>query len=117
MENITQNKGILIIAIVNRGSSDLVMDAARRKGARGGTLFHAHGTGNVEIEKYFGVPIQPEKEMLFIIVDPKIKDDVLLEIYKDAGLDSKGQGIVFSVELDDVIGLTPIDDNLNKEEK
>ena len=46
-----------------------------------------------------------------IIVDKKIKDDVLLNIYKDAGLETKGQGIVFSLPVEDMMGL-----NINEEE-
>ena len=106
-----ENKGELIVAIINKGYSDLVMDAAKKAGAKGGTIFNAHGTGNKEIEQYFGVPIHPEKEMVFIIVDKKIKDDVLLNIYKVAGLETKGQGIVFSLPVEDMMGL-----NINEEE-
>ena len=106
-----ENKGELIVAIINKGYSDLVMDAAKKAGAKGGTIFNAYGTGNKEIEQYFGVPIHPEKEMVFIIVDKKIKDDVLLNIYKDAGLETKGQGIVFSLPVEDMMGL-----NINEEE-
>ena len=106
-----ENKGELIVAIINKGYSDWVMDAAKKAGAKGGTIFNSHGTGNKEIEQYFGVPIHPEKEMVFIIVDKKIKDNVLLNIYKDAGLETKGQGIVFSLPVEDMMGL-----NINEEE-
>ena len=34
----------LIIAIANEGSTDLVMNAARAAGARGGTVLHGKGT-------------------------------------------------------------------------
>ncbi len=111
------NKGELIIAIVNKGYSDLVMAAAVKGGARGGTIFNAHGTGNPEMEKFFGVPIHPEKEMVFIIVDKKIKDKCLLNIYQDAGLESKGQGIAFSLPVEDMVGFTPIQKEENKEEE
>lgn len=116
MEN-ENKKYSLIIAVVNRGYNDLVMDAARKKGARGGTIFHAHGTGNPEAEKYFGVPIQPDKDMIYIIVDKEIKEEVLLGIYKEAGLSSQGQGICFSIELDEVIGLTPYNEEEMKEKE
>ena len=76
-----ENKGELIVAIINKGYSDLVMDAAKKAGAKGGTIFNAHGTGNKEIEQYFGVPIHPEKEMVFIIVDKKIKDELIQKCF------------------------------------
>ena len=36
----------LIVAILNEGQSDFVMDAARSAGAGGGTVLHAKGTGS-----------------------------------------------------------------------
>ena len=37
----------LIVCIVNRGFCDLVMETARGAGARGGTVLHARGGGQV----------------------------------------------------------------------
>ncbi len=96
----------LIIAIVNKGFTDLVMDAAKEKGARGGTTFNAHGTGNKSLEDFFGITIQPEKEVVFILVKEEIKDDVLLAIYKAVGLETKGNGIAFALKVEDVVGLS-----------
>ena len=59
----------LIICIVNNGFTDLVMDAARKEGARGGTIFHGRGTGNPDMEKFFGFSISPEKEIIIILVE------------------------------------------------
>lgn len=93
----------LIVCIINNGFSDLVMTAAKQSGARGGTTFHARGTGNADIEKFFGITISPEKEVILIVVDVDIKDQVVSAIYKDAGLDTKGQGIVFTIPVDDFV--------------
>ena len=60
----------LIVAIVNRGFSDLVMDAARKAGASGGTILHGRGTGVHEAAQFFGVAIQPEKELVLTGRDP-----------------------------------------------
>ena len=96
----------LIVVIVNGGFADLVMEAAKRKGARGGTILHARGTGTKEMEKFFGVIISPEKEIVLILVNKELRDDILKEVYKDAGLDTNGQGIAFSLPVSDVIGAT-----------
>lgn len=107
-EEIIQNKENdfeLIMAIVNKGLTDLVMEAARKKGARGGTISVARGTGNSELAKYYGVVIQPEKEIVYIVVKKEIKDDVMKAIYDEAGLDSKGQGIIISLPISDTVGL------------
>lgn len=103
MEKSKKSNKELIVCIINNGFSDLVMTAAKQSGAKGGTTFHARGTGNPDIEKFFGIAISPEKEVILIVVDDDIKDDVVSAIYRDAGLDTKGQGIVFTIPVDDFI--------------
>ncbi len=95
----------LIVVFVNQGFSDVVMDAAREEGARGGTIIHARGTGTKEMEKRFGIIITPNKEMIMILVSKDIKEKVMNAIYKVAGLANDGQGIVFSLPVSEVAGL------------
>ena len=95
----------LIVAVVNTGFTEVVMDAARSHGARGGTVMHVRGTGNKSIEKKYGIAISPYKEMVYILVDAKIRDEVLKAIYDAAGLQTNGQGIAFSLPVDNVTGL------------
>jgi nitrogen regulatory protein PII len=95
----------VIFCIVNEGFSDAVMDAARQFGARGGTVIHARGTANKEAEKLFKVAVQPEKEIVMILVPAEIKNDVLKALYRAVGLDTPGQGIAFSMPVDDAVGL------------
>lgn len=96
----------LIVCIVNSGYSDAVMDAAREVGARGGTVITAKGTANKEAEAFFKIFIQPEKEMVMILVPNKIKEDVLHALYRAVGLNTPGQGIAFALPVDNVVGLT-----------
>ena len=95
----------VVMAIVNDGFTDLVMDAAKKAGARGGTILTAHGTGNTDIAKFFGVVITPEKEIVMILVPKAIKDKVIESIYKEVGINTKGQGIAFSFSCSDVVGI------------
>ena len=94
-----------IFCIVNSGYSETVMDAAKKLGARGGTVINARGTAGKEAETFFHITIQPEKEIVMILVPAKIKDDVLRALYKEVGLDTAGQGIAFSVPVDGVVGI------------
>ena len=105
----------VILCIVNAGFSDSVMAAARECGAKGGTVINARGTAREDAEKTFGIVIEPEKEIVIILVDTKIKDAILHAIYKEAGLNTPGQGIAFSLPVDDVIGISKKKDK--KEEK
>lgn len=95
-----------IICIVNSGFSETVMAAARECGARGGTVINARGTAKEETEKLFNISIHPEKEIVLILVDLEIKDAILHAIYKSIGLNSEGQGIAFSLPVDEFVGLT-----------
>ena len=95
----------LIITIINEGFSDVVMNAARESGARGGTIAHARGTGTKEIEKKYGIVITPQKEMIYILVNTKIRDQVMAAINKVGGIETNGQGIIFSLPVSDVSGL------------
>lgn len=94
-----------IVCIVNAGFSDAVMDAAKEFGARGGTVVHARGTASQEAEKFFQITIQPDKEMVMILVPTEIKDDILHALYRAVGLKTPGQGIAFSLPVDGVVGL------------
>lgn len=96
----------LIICIVNTGFTDVVMDAARDKGARGGTVIHGRGTASKEAEEFFHISIQPDKEMVMILVPSSIKDDVLHAVYQSAGLKTAGQGIAFALPVTNVVGIS-----------
>ncbi|MDE6372632.1 MAG: P-II family nitrogen regulator, partial [Clostridia bacterium] len=76
----------MILCIVDAGFSELVMDAAKEEGARGGTVIHARGTANKEAEQFFHIAIQPDKDIVMILVPAEIKDNVLHAIYRNAGL-------------------------------
>ncbi|MBS7383768.1 MAG: P-II family nitrogen regulator [Bacilli bacterium] len=109
MENNDQ-KYELILAIVNKGSTDLVMNAAREAGSKGGTITVARGTGNPELAKFYGIVIQPEKEVVFIVVEKEKKDAVMKKIYEDAGIGTQGQGIIISLPVIEALGLTPVEE-------
>lgn len=96
----------LIICIVNTGFTDVVMAAAREVGARGGTVLHGRGTANKEAEEFFHISIQPDKEMVMILVPSEIRDAVLHAVYQAAGLKTAGQGIAFAMPVTNVVGIS-----------
>lgn len=107
----------VIFAIVNNGYTDLVMNAAKRAGARGGTIINARGTGNKDIEKFYGVVITPEKQIVMILVPKSIRDAVLEQITLETNIHSKGQGIAFSLPVDGVVGLNSEEETEESESK
>ena len=96
----------MIVCIVNNGFSEAVMDAAKAAGARGGTVINARGTADKEAEKFFNISIQPEKEMVLILVKSEIRDAVLHALYKGAGLGTPAKGIAFAARVYAVVGLS-----------
>ena len=96
----------LIVCIVNAGFSEIVMAAAKEQGARGGTVLHARGTAAKEAEEIFHITIQPDKEIVLIVVPHKIRDAVLHALYQQAGLKTAGQGISFSMPVTNTVGLS-----------
>ena len=97
----------VVLCIVNSGYAEAVMDSAREAGATGGTVLHASGTANPQAERFFGLTIEPSKDMVMILVDSKIKEQVLHNLYRDVGLKTECQGIAFTLPVSDVVGLTP----------
>ena len=102
--NMSESKTVLIITVVDKGNTDLVMDAARSVGASGGTVVKAKGTG-AEIAKFFGVSISEEKEMVYIVAKREDRDNIMHAIMEKAGNGTDAHGVVFSLPVDSVIGI------------
>jgi nitrogen regulatory protein PII len=109
----------LLIAIASQGYSEMIMDAARNVYAAGGTLIHARGTGSQLAEKFMGVTLVPEKDMLFIVVRKDQKNDVMRSIMEKAGTNTKAAAIVFSLPVTDTAGMRMMEEleELEKEEE
>lgn len=86
----------LIIAITQAGCTEVVMDAAREGGAGGGTVVHAKGTA-AGTEKFFGVSLAAEKELVFIVSSVDKKKDIMKAIMDKAGVNTEAHTLVFSM--------------------
>lgn len=95
----------LLITIANQGYSELIMDAARKVNAAGGTIIHAKGTGSHLAEKFMGMTLVPEKEMIFIVVRTDQKNAIMQAIMQQAGTGTKAGAIVFSLPVTDTAGM------------
>jgi nitrogen regulatory protein PII len=102
----------LLIAIVQRGYCESVMMAAKHAGAKGGTVLHGRGTGSLDASKVWGVTIEPEKDIVLILTEKSIRKDIMKAIYKDAGLTTEGKGIVLSLPVEDIIGITSLTNDI-----
>ncbi len=95
----------LVVCIVNKGFNEQVMIVAKNCGAKGGTVINARGTSKEDISKRFDYVVTPEKEIVLLVVSEEIKDDLLHALYKEVGFQTPGQGIVFTMPVDDTVGI------------
>ena len=98
-------KHSLIAAVVNQGYSEAVMDAAREAGAGGGTVIHSRRLGDMEAMSFWGLSIQEEKEIVFIVADKEHKLKIMQAIGEKCGVHSEAKGLVVSLPIDSVIGI------------
>lgn len=96
----------LIIAIVDKGTSDLVMDAARAAGAPGGTVLHAKGTDAGRTRRFFGISLAEEREMVFIVVPAADKSPIMRSIAQQAGAQSETHALLFSLPVSAASGIS-----------
>lgn len=95
----------LLVVVANQGYTETIMEAARRGKAAGGTMIHAKGTGMEGAEKFLGVSLAAEKELIFIVVRREQKNEVMSAIMEDAGIETRAGAIVFSVPVTNTAGL------------
>ena len=100
----------LIVVICEKGHTDLVMDAARSAGARGGTVSRAKGTGAQYTDKFFGLSIAEEKEIIYIVSSSEHKSAIMTQIMTQAGSASPAHAVVFSLPVTDTAGLRLFDE-------
>lgn len=94
-----------LTVVVNRGMAEDVMDIARRSGVKGGTILHGRGTGTACTAKLFDMEIEPEKELVMILMPNDLIDKVVNDLFQELKLDNPGNGILFVEPILDVRGL------------
>lgn len=103
----------LIVAIYEKGYTDMVMDAAREAGAAGGTTIRAKGTG-AGAQKFFGLSLAEEKEIVLIVSGASNKKEIMKNIMQKAGMDTKAHALVFSLPVTETAGFR-FSDTVDKE--
>ncbi|HOP24800.1 MAG TPA: P-II family nitrogen regulator [Defluviitoga sp.] len=94
-----------IFVVVDKGKAEFVVEAANEAGAKGGTIIHARGAGEYEIEKIFSMEIEPEKDIVLIILKKELTDAVVNSIKEKLDIEKEGGGIIFVQEVDQAYGI------------
>lgn len=94
-----------IFTIVERGLAEEVVDVAVSAGAEGATIINARGAGIHENSMLFSMPIEPEKEIVMILIDKVKSDSVIAAIQKSLKIDEPGKGVMFTIDVNKTSGL------------
>ena len=105
----TEKAEQLITVIVNKGYADEVMAAARKAGAGGGTVLNARGTAREDDQRFFGIQIVPEKEMVMILASKEKAEGIVSAIQSLRCLSVPGCGIAFCIDVDNFTPLGKTD--------
>ncbi len=89
----------LLLVIVNNGYSEEVVNLTKSLGTRGATILNGSGSVKPEAKKIYGVDINPEKEIVLIVVSKELVDTLMVNIYEKFGPTSLAQGVSFSLPI------------------
>ena len=104
----------LLVAIVSQGRCSPLVEAAKAAGAEGATIVRGRGTGVHEGAKFLGLPIEPEKDVMLVLVPVGAAEEVLDAMVTAGQLDQPGKGIVFMLDVPRVAGIVHRGEVLHK---
>lgn len=94
-----------IYVIVDRHDGDKVIEIAQDNGANGATVMHGRGAGILEESTLMNMTIEPEKDIILMVVAIEKADKIKDAIYEKMNLKDPSKGIIFSLPVTDVRGL------------
>ncbi len=107
----------LIIVFVEDNKTDIVLDTARKFGAKGATVINnARGEGLKQPKTFFGLTLDTQRDVIFFLVEEHLSRQILESVAKVAEFDSKpGTGIALQIDVEDAIGIMHQVDELTQE--
>ncbi len=102
-----------IVTIVDKGRGKDCIKAARSAGARNGTLIHGRGAG-VPANFCFPLVIEPQKDIVLIISTKDMATQIKTKIFYDLQLAKTGNGIIFTLPVSRISGLSENTPKKNK---
>ena len=100
----------LVIAVVNTKYTDAAIEAARAAGATGATVFHTKSINNQRAEQSIGTSINRETESIFFLTTLEYKTKIMEAVRDVAGLKTEGGAVIFSLPVDDIVGIGRFED-------
>lgn len=94
-----------LYVIVDRANADKVIEISQNEGAKGATVVHGRGSGIQKKSVFLNMRIEPEKDIVLMLIKKEISERVKSAIYEAMNLDENSKGILFSLPVSDVRGL------------
>lgn len=106
-DNIEEEASVykLVTTIVEKGNAEDVVEAAALAGAKGGTILGARGSGVHEHTKVFSMSIEPEKEVVMMLVEEEAVEAVVHQINEKMNINEPGRGIVYVQDVNKTYGI------------
>lgn len=91
--------------IVDREKGNRVIEVAQKNGAKGATIIHGRGAGIQKKSIFINMTIEPEKDIVLMLVKKELTENIRQAIYKEMDLEKESKGIMFTLPVTDVRGL------------
>ena len=95
----------LLWVSVKAGHGDEAVDAARKAGARGGTVLKGSRCSTEEASSFLGISIREEQDFVMIVVPQEQKSAVMQAVTAACGLNTPAHGVTAALPVDEVMGL------------
>lgn len=97
----------LILTFIDEAHTDVVMRAAREKGATGATIItSARGEGLEKSTTFLGLTLETQRDVILFLVEEHMSRDILEHIAEVGEFDDKpGTGIAVQIDVEDAVGV------------
>ena len=95
----------LIVTVVDGGMTDIVMDAAKEAGARGGTVVKCRDMSPDGERRVFGITMRQDREILMMVTPRRDKEKIMKTVCATVLHETGQQAMSFSLAIDDAVGL------------
>lgn len=105
----------LVIAVVNQRFTETAIEAARAAGATGATVFHTKSLNNARAEEKMGTALPEQTDSIFFLTTEEFKLKIMEAVRDSAGLKTEGGAIIFSMPVDDLVGIGRFDGEVKED--
>lgn len=95
----------LLISIVEKGMGSDIVATTKQIGCHGGTIIPGIGTRAGSAASFFGFTFDPEKDIIFSLVEADKAYEILQCIHDIGNLDEPGKGIAFMLDVSKAAGI------------